>query len=349
MGEQPYVPTIGSPHATDAAYKMVWHDEFTGTQLDRSKWTAEDDAEAGEYGNGNLESQVYLDREGETFFVKDGKLTIAAFHKPGVKYPVKKDGEVIKEIDTMPFQAAKLKTEELHSFTYGIFEARIKNPTDASGKYTAIPAWPAFWLLPEKATAPWSGYWDQESLKKKWEWAHSTWPYSGEIDIMEMSGRANRLYHGGVVYHNSPKRYTVGHITWYSHYQTVDGVIDPKRWIHDQKVVPELQAAPGEKSFAQDYYLYGCKWTKDKIIFMLNGKEWGPGLDLTDTKKFGGRKMYNDYPFHLILNLAIGGSYYRVWGPDFHGPDKEGDNELYDLDLFPQYMHIDWVRVYQKP
>lgn len=78
---------------------------------------------------------------------------------------------------------------------------------------------------------------------------------------------------------------------------------------------------------------------------MLDHEEWGPGLDLTDKKKFGGSNIHNDYPFFLILNLAIGGNYFGVWGPDNKGPDKKGKNELYDFGLFPQLMHIDWVRV----
>jgi len=38
---------------------------------------------------------------------------------------------------------------------------------------------------------------------------------------------------------------------------------------------------------------------------------------------------------------------FGVWGPNDLGPDKKAKNELYDFDLFPQFMHIDWVRVYQ--
>ena len=81
---------------------------------------------------------------------------------------------------------------------------------------------------------------------------------------------------------------------------------------------------------------------------MLDGKEWGPGLNLKDKSKFGGKKMYQEYPFHLILNLAVGGNYFGVWGPNDPGPDKKNKNELYDFSLFPQTMQIDWVRVYKK-
>ena len=343
-------PAPGDVHHADKSYRLVWQEEFSGIKLDRKKWVAVDDPKIGQYGHGNGESQAYLDAEGDTFFVRDGRLTIVALHAPEAKYPLrdKPYGKFKHNIDHQDFKSAKLTTEKLHSFTYGIFEARIKNPSDGRRQHTAIPVWPAFWLLPEVKTAPFSGYWDKAAAAAKREQAHSTWPYSGEIDIMELSGRATRLYHAGAVYHNSPRNWTVGHLAWYSHYHRYDGAINPKQWIADQKLDSSLQAAPGQKSYVSGYHIYGCKWTRDRIIFMLDGKEWGPGLDLTNPTKFGGKKMYRDYPFYLILNLAIGGNYFGVWGPNAPGPDKKGKNELYDFTRFPQYMHVDWVRVYQQ-
>ena len=343
-------PLLGDPHPKASSYHLVWQDEFEGDKLDRNKWAPIDDTEIGQYGHGNGESQVYVDAEGETFYVKDGKLTIVANHAPGRKYPLKDgpNGPFLKEVDHLPFRSAKLETEELASFTYGIFEARIRNPRDAEGEKTAIPTWPAFWMLPVEKTAPYWGYWDKSSAREKLQWMYHSWPYSGEIDIMEMSGRATRLYHGGAVYHNSPQNWTTGHIGWYSHYRRIDGAINPKQWIADQVLDASLQPREGEASYPDAYHIFGCKWTKDRIVFMLNHEEWGPGFDLTDMGKFGGKNIYNGYPFFLILNQAIGGKYFGVWGPDDKGPDKKGTNELYDFELFPQFMHVDWVRVYQS-
>ena len=343
-------PTPGDKHPLNPSYRLVWQDEFPGTRLDRKKWSAVDDPTVGKYGHGNGEAQAYLDAEGRTFQVRDGYLAITAHHDPGATYPIrdKPSGKVTRTTAGQDFASAKLTTEKLHSFTYGIFEARIRNPVDTRGRHTAIPVWPAFWMLPEAATAPYDGYWDKAALDNKREWTRSTWPYSGEIDIMEMSGRATRLYHGGAVYHTSPRRWTVGHIGWYSHYRRYDGAINPKQWIADQKLDGSLQPKPGQKSYVSRFHVYGCKWTPDRLIFMLDGQEWGPGLNLRDPSKFGGRKIYRDYPFYLILNLAIGGNYFGVWGPHDPGPDRKGSNELYDFTRFPQSMQIDWVRVYQK-
>lgn len=349
-GKEDGIPAQGSSHPYQKSYKLVWHDEFFGTSLDRKKWTPVDDSKIGKYGHGNGEAQAYLDSEGETFFVKGGKLTLRAHYDPKEQYPLrdKPNGLIQKMIDHQDFKSAKIISKDLQSFTYGIFEARIKNPTSDNHQKTAVPVWPAFWLMPDDKTAPYSGYWDKFALKEKREWTKSSWPYSGEIDIMEMSGRATRLYHAGAVYHTSDKKWTVGNIGWYSHYRRYDGSIDPKQWIADQKLDSSLKPKPGQKSYTSGFHTYGCKWTKEKIIFMLDGKEWGPGLNLKDTSKFGGKKMYQDYPFYLILNLAIGGNYFGVWGPRDPGPDKINRNELYDFTLFPQSMQIDWVRVYQE-
>ena len=59
-----------------------------------------------------------------------------------------------------------------------------------------------------------------------------------------------------------------------------------------------------------------------------------------DSSIFRGKKIYQGYPFYLIENLAIGGNYFGVWGPNDKGPDKKNKNELYDFSLFPQSMQM---------
>ncbi|MDE2681586.1 MAG: hypothetical protein OSB29_09525, partial [Verrucomicrobiota bacterium] len=118
-------PALGDVHHSDKSYRLVWQEEFTGTKLDRKKWVAMDDPKIGQYGHGNGESQAYLGAEGDTFFVRDGRLTIVAHHAPEAKYPLrdKPYGKFKHNIDHQDFKSAKLTTEKLHSFTYGIFEA----------------------------------------------------------------------------------------------------------------------------------------------------------------------------------------------------------------------------------
>ncbi|MFL2435267.1 MAG: hypothetical protein ACJ0IZ_01975 [Verrucomicrobiales bacterium] len=45
-------PKIGSVHPLQNSYKLIWHDEFNGEKLDRSKWTPVDDSVIGKYGHG---------------------------------------------------------------------------------------------------------------------------------------------------------------------------------------------------------------------------------------------------------------------------------------------------------
>ncbi|MGY8771233.1 MAG: glycoside hydrolase family 16 protein [Pirellulales bacterium] len=129
-------PSIGEVHPSDSSYQLVWQDEFSGERLDRAHWIAEDDPSIGKYGHGNGESQVYLDAEGETYFVKAGFLNIVALYAPNKKYPVrdKPNGEVKQQIENLDFQSAKLTSERHASFTYGLIEARIKNPSSSINK-----------------------------------------------------------------------------------------------------------------------------------------------------------------------------------------------------------------------
>ena len=116
------VPALGDPHQSDNSYTLVWQDEFAGTRLDRKKWTAVDDSRIGKYGHGNGESQVYRDREGDTFQVGNGVLSITAHHVPGKKYPLrdKFQGPVKGQVENLDFTSAKLTTENLAAFTYNL-------------------------------------------------------------------------------------------------------------------------------------------------------------------------------------------------------------------------------------
>jgi beta-glucanase (GH16 family) len=77
-----------------------------------------------------------------------------------------------------------------------------------------------------------------------------------------------------------------------------------------------------------NFYRYGIKWSADQIEWFVN-----------DTKYFTFKNDHTDYkawpfdnPFHLLLNIAVGGS----WG------GKVDDT------MFPMVMEIDYVRVYQE-
>ncbi|MBM4072876.1 MAG: glycoside hydrolase family 16 protein [Planctomycetes bacterium] len=151
----PVLPGVDEPASI---WKLVWSDEFDGTQIDRTKWDYDVgngfysyDANQWISGWGNNELQYYT-RAPENAFVKDGMLHIRA----------------IKEsLHGCGYTSARLKTKKrdgtaLFARKYGRFEFRAKLPTGKG-------IWPALWMLPQ----------DDK---------YGPWPASGEIDVMEARG-----------------------------------------------------------------------------------------------------------------------------------------------------------------
>ena len=62
-------------------WQLVWSDEFTGTALDRSKWTAED---LSTFGNGNKELACLMSRS-DNVEVADGLLTLRAVREAAAR------------------------------------------------------------------------------------------------------------------------------------------------------------------------------------------------------------------------------------------------------------------------
>jgi beta-glucanase (GH16 family) len=102
-----------------AAYNLVWSDEFNGSSVDTSKWVFETGNNGG-WGNGELE---YYQAANAT--VSGGILTITA----------KKEN-----VGGCSYTSTRMKTAGKYSFTYGKAEARLLIP---KGK----GLWPAFWML----------------------------------------------------------------------------------------------------------------------------------------------------------------------------------------------------------
>jgi beta-glucanase (GH16 family) len=111
-------------------WKLVWHDEFDGTELDRSKWEHE---QGGLWRNGEL--QFYTARP-ENVRVEGGHLVIEA-----------------REEDFFgnDFTSGRLRTAGKASFTYGRVEAKLRVPPGQG-------LWPAFWMLGDTfSTTGWPG------------------------------------------------------------------------------------------------------------------------------------------------------------------------------------------------
>lgn len=101
-------------------WHLVWQDEFSGTELDQTKWTF--DLGGGGWGNNELE---YYTDEPQNVRVQDGHLVIEAHY----------DEEAIWK-----YTSGRIKTQYLHSWQYGRIEGRMKIPAGQG-------IWPAFWML----------------------------------------------------------------------------------------------------------------------------------------------------------------------------------------------------------
>lgn len=129
---------------------------------------------------------------------------------------------------------------------------------------------------------------------------YGTWPASGEIDIMEARGSNTNEIIGTIHYGNEFWQFN----DQYFEIDTID--------------------------YSQDFHTYSVVWTEQCIQFYVDGKELGApntrSTTLPQTWPF-------DQPFHLLLNVAVGGNY-------------DGDPDA--STQFPQTMEVDYVRVYQE-
>ncbi|HKG47280.1 MAG TPA: glycoside hydrolase family 16 protein [Pyrinomonadaceae bacterium] len=136
-------------------------------------------------------------------------------------------------------------------------------------------------------------------------WEYGRWPDSGEIDIMEHVGFAPDVVHASV------------HTNSYHHS------------INTQKSAK--LSVPNART---GFNVYAIEWTPEEIRAFVNKQHYFTFKNERLTKRTAGyREWPFDKPFHLLLNLAVGGK----WG---------GQNGV-DDSIWPQRMEVDYVRVYQ--
>ncbi len=109
-------------HNANAAYGLVWSDEFNGSSIDQSNWSFETGTGSGGWGNNELE---YYTSRSENARIENGNLVIEARKE---------------SYGGMNYTSARLKTQGKRSFQYGKIEARMKLPKGQG-------LWPAFWTL----------------------------------------------------------------------------------------------------------------------------------------------------------------------------------------------------------
>lgn len=137
------------PVKRPADAKLVWHDEFSGTALDTSKWEYDTSRNKEGWFNGEKE---YYSAGAHNLRVAHGLLTIEARQET-------LDPKKFPDWGGQNYTSARIFSKGA-GWTYGFYEIRAKLPC-------ARGTWPAIWMLPTNM---------------------KTWPDDGEIDIMEQVG-----------------------------------------------------------------------------------------------------------------------------------------------------------------
>lgn len=147
------------------------------------------------------------------------------------------------------YTSSRLKTQYNKSFKYGRIDIRAKLPKGQG-------IWPAIWML-------------GANIEEK------KWPYSGEIDIMELvgggAGKDNTVY-GTIHYDNEG---TYDHVT--------------------------KSYALSKGDFSDQFHVFSISWDETKIIWLVDDVAFYT-QDITAA-------TMNEFhePFFMLLNVAVGG------------------------------------------
>ncbi|WP_416398006.1 glycoside hydrolase family 16 protein [Allohahella sp. A8] len=194
--------------------------------------------------------------------------------------------------------SGRLTTQGKQSWQYGRIEARIAVPG-------ARGTWPAFWMMGDACdgsvttayTAPMSRY----------DVMASNWSSCGEVDIME--------------HRNTEQAYTQN-LFW-----DIRAGLHP--WAGDTTANVPNSAPVGDP---RRFNLYTIEWDAQEIRWYLNRESNPEPVHVIDISKPNMEEFHR--PYHLILNLALSGT--------FTGPTDP------DINDFPLYMKVDYVRVWKQ-
>lgn len=130
------------------------------------------------------------------------------------------------------------------------------------------------------------------------------WPHCGEIDIMENLGREPSVV------------YATLHGPGYAGTQGIQGKF----------------TLPDGAAFADAYHVFAVDWSPGRIVWQVDGRTYFTvtPADLPAQARW----VFDDGPYYLLLNLAVGGH----WPGN---PDATTE--------FPQEFRIDYVRVFALP
>ena len=143
----------------------------------------------------------------------------------------------------------------------------------------------------------WPAIWMMPTEQK-----YGAWASSGEIDIMELKGQEpNRvlgtLHFGG-------------------------------RWPKNRSASGKYEMPSGK--FSDDYHVFGLEWREGKMTWLIDDRPYQT-MTKWDSEAAPFPAPF-DQPFHLVLNVAVGGRF--LGNPN-------------NTTAFPAQLKVDYVRVYE--
>lgn len=127
------------------------------------------------------------------------------------------------------------------------------------------------------------------------------WPDNGEIDIMEHVGYDEGVIHGTI------------HTKAFNHIEGTDK--------GSSRTIPTATS---------EFHTYALEWTPREIRVSVDGQTY---FTFQNREPYNWQEWPFDQPFHLLLNVAVGGTW--------------GGAEGIDDSVFPERMVLDYVRVYK--
>ena len=207
------------------------------------------------------------------------------------------NGVLILEAHKEQYNGAEYTSARLHNKDLGDF---LYGRVDVRAR---VPhgqgTWAAAWMLPSDAFK----YASNCEAGEDWQGSSTcdAWPNSGEIDILEHVGYDMQRLHGTV--HNKAYYWR----NWEQRKASFEGIDVDK-----------------------EFRTYSLEWAPNYIIISYEGVPYF----YYRNEQTGWRAWPFDHPYHVILNLAIGGAWGRAGGP-------------IDDSIFPVQMEVDYVRIYQ--
>ena len=209
------------------------------------------------------------------------------------------DGMLVIEAHKEKYDNAEYTSGRIHSAGKGdLLYGRV----DVRAKLPfGQGTWPAIWML---STNPFKY---ATNCKTAAEWQGNNkcdaWPNSGEIDIMEHVGYDMNRVHGTV--HTKAYYWVIG---------------------------KQRQATIEADNVNTQFHLYSLEWSPTRIDILYDNQPYFTYLNPNE----GWEGWPFDHPFHVILNIAMGGGWGGSGGPT-------------DDSILPARMLVDYVRLYQLP